>query len=183
MNVGYAKRDWVYAGISHPARIVIARAPTGRRLQPGNKVVVVGDEHAAGIGQFLGRLCMDAKVSCRFEWERSTPLEHWVSPDRVEKLKATKPSLVVAVFKPKSEDPQAIAEKIADFSRGLKKIPLVWVLPPDATPSRDALAFALSAVGIPAFHSESIEIHRSPTGAPSARGYAGWAGAVWSWIR
>lgn len=183
MDTTHSKRDWVYAGLAHPARIVIARASTGRRLAPGAKVVLVGDEHAAGIGQFLGRLCMDSKVNCRFEWERSAVLENWATPDRLQKIRDSKPSLLVGSFRPKSADPQIVASKLKDVLKAMGAVPVVWVLPLERDPQADALALALPSVGVPAFHSESIEVHRSQTGAPSARGYAGWAGAIWGWIR
>lgn len=183
VDTSHSKRDWVYAGISHPAKIVIARASASRRLAPGAKVVLVGDEHAAGIGQFLGRLCMDSKVNCRFEWERGLALENWATADRIQKLKDSKPSLVVASFRPKSTDPQTVASKLKELLKIMGSVPVAWVLPLEKSNQAETLAIALSAVGIPAFHSESIEVHRSQTGAPSARGYAGWAGAIWCWIR
>lgn len=183
MDPLHSKRDWVYAGISHPAKIVIARASASRKLAPGAKVVLVGDEHAAGIGQFLGRLCMDSKINCRFEWERGLALENWATADRIQKMKESKPSLVVASFNSKSTDPQVVALKLSDLLKRMGSIPLVWVLPLETGPQTNALTLALSSVGIPVFYSDSIEVHRSQTGAPSARGYAGWAGAIWGWIR
>lgn len=59
---------------------------------------------------------------------------------------------------------------------------LVWIRPPDANAGTKALRIVLRAARIPSFHSEAIHVHMSANGKPSARGYAGWAGALWRWI-
>lgn len=178
-----AKRDWIYAGLAHPSNVILANRPRGSRLPPGTKIVVAGDENAAGLGPFLGRLAVDSKLSLRFEWERGALAEHWLSAATAERVKKSKPSIVVATFPTKEGDPSLLSKRLLDFKRWLGSPMLVWVLPLARTNSSEALALALPVADIPAFHSDLLEVHRSPTGSPSARGYAGWAGAIWKWLK
>lgn len=178
------KRGWVYAGLGYPEGVVLARrASDTPRLTPGSSFVMVGDEHASSLAQYLGRLANDSKVNLRYEWQRAQPFENWFTPDRAEKLLVRQPTLALFVFNSKSADPAEIQPRLKELKRYLGATPVCWVLPPTVDPGALALALATGAEGIPAFHSESLELHRSPTGSPSARGYAGWAGAVWGWIR
>ncbi|NBT36052.1 MAG: hypothetical protein EBT03_11045 [Betaproteobacteria bacterium] len=183
MSTLEAKRDWVYRGLAHPANVILASAARGQRLKPGNKLLLIGNEHAGGIGPFLGKLAVDAKVNCRFEWDRTATLESWLSGDRVGSLLKHHPNLIVVVLGTRSSDPSEISSRLADVLRVTRHVPVCWVLPLEGGSQRDALSLALPAADIPALHSEALEVHRSQTGAPSARGYAGWAGAVWAWIR
>ena len=179
----FTKRDWAYAGLSHPVGIAVARKQKGDRLQPGSKIVLVGDEHALGLGQFLGKLAVDRKVNLRFEWERSQPFENWMSADRVEAVLKHRPTVVLMAFGSKLKSPEEMQPKLDELVRLAKPVPVLWVLPFEKSDAATSLGLALAASKIPQFHSEDIDVHRSQTGAPSARGYAGWAGAVWGWMK
>jgi len=76
-----------------------------------------------------------------------------------------------------------LAKRLADFKKALGATMFRWILPFEPSAAAQTLALSLPAADVLTFHSHLLEVHRSPTGAPSARGYAGWAGAVWKWIR
>lgn len=183
METKHSTRDWVYAGLSVPRRTVVARKPRTQRLKPGDRVLVLGDEHAGAIGQFLGGFSVDAKVNLRFEWERGQAFERWLSASRIEKALIYRPALVVVVMGTSLTEPDHVQSRLESVQKASEGTELRWVLPCDKSDQATSLSLALAAVGVSQFHSEEIEVHRSQTGAPSARGYAGWASAIWSWIR
>lgn len=174
--------DWVYAGLSVPSGVVIARPSQRHVLKPGGSVQLIGNEHAAGVGQFLGKLALGRKVSLRFEWQRGMLFEHWFRPEKVDQLLRRKPDVLVFLFDTKVTEPEPLVAKLRELLRAAKSVPVRWVLPLEDNPS-SALRLALPAVGVEALRSYMLPVHRSQTGAPSARGYAGWAGAIWNWIR
>lgn len=178
------KRDWVYAGLAHPANVILVRPRRAPRLKPGDKVVLLGDEQAAAIGSFMGKLALEAKVNLRFEWERQARVETLATPRAAERLLKAQPTLVLCMLSSQSREPKQLAARIGEFKQALGKVPLFWVLPLGSeTAEFQPLASALKAAQVPAFSSSRLDVHRSQTGAPSARGYAGWSGAIWGWIR
>lgn len=177
---GFTKRDWVYSGLAHPPGFALARGPSTFRLKPGSKILLVGDEHAAGLGQFLGKLALDARMNLRFEWERGQLFERWMIPHSVERALRYKPEMLLVSMPTRLLDPSELAPRLASMKHVAGNLTVKYVLP---VSENQALSLALPAADIDAFHTQDVEIHRSPTGAPSARGYAGWAGAVWSWLR
>jgi|GEM_PF-5237262 len=183
MQPAFTKRDWAYAGISHPAGVVLARPPKQPNLKPGNKVILVGDELAACVGPFLGKLAIESNVNFRFEWERGMLLERWASPERMERIVARCPSVLVFALSTALKETPAIETKLQIVRAHAKGVPLRWVMPLVDTDTTRALACALAGASIPAFESNKVDIHRSQTGAPSARGCAGLAGAIWGAIR
>lgn len=183
METAFSKRDWAYAGLSHPKGVVLARPARKDALAPGNKVVLVGDESAANVGQFLGKLALDSKVNFRFEWERGQLLERWATPERMEKLLSFCPSLLLFMLPTKLTDVKAIEEKLLVIRQGAKQVAVRWVLPMVESDAARALACALAGANIKAMESEPLLFHRAETGALSARGSAGWAGAIWRWVR
>jgi hypothetical protein len=178
-----SKRDWIYSGLAHPSNVILANRPRGSRLPAGTRILLAGDESAAGLGPFLGKLAVDSKVNLRFEWERAALAEHWLSVATAERLKKTNSSVVVASFTTKETDPASLSRRLREFKQSLNPSMLVWILPLVRNASSEALSMALPVADISAFHSDLLEVHRSPTGAPSARGYAGWAGSVWNWLK
>lgn len=176
----FSKRDWVYSGLSHPAGVALARSHDRRRLSPGSKILVVGDEHAAAIGQFLGKLALDARMNLRFEWERGQLFERWAIASRLERSMTYRPDVVLVAMPTNVVDPSDLVDRLKSVKKACSTASVAYVLPLERN---DTLSLALPAADIDAFHTDEIEIHRSPTGSPSAKGYAGWAGAIWGWIR
>ena len=174
----FSKLDWAYSGLAHPSGVALARKHRHTALSSGSKVILVGDESASGLGPFLGKLAIERKVTLRFEWERGQPFEHWMDADRVEKLLAHRPTVILMAFG--SKHSADVAPKLAELVKLTRPVPVLWILPLKAD---EVLSAALTRSTIKQFDSGALDVHRSQTGGPSVRGYAGWAGAIWGWIR
>lgn len=181
----YTKRDWIYGGISHPAGVVVARS--GRRtirLRPNSKLLVLGDEHALGLAPSLHHLSRAVGVSLAVDAEPGAHIERWLTPERIAKVKASQPTVVLVSLgmRGPAATLMPILSGMSGALRGVGST-VLWLRPPDAaSPATKALRVLLRAACIPSFHSECTDVHLSVTGRPSARGYAGWSGAIWRWI-
>lgn len=61
---------------------------------------------------------------------------------------------------------------------------LVWLRPAHDRELAGEIRRQLDRVGVPSFHSEVLDLQFGPDGrTPTAAGYAGWAGALWRWLR
>lgn len=176
--------DWVYSGLSVPAGVVVAKPKAAQKLAPGCHIHLVGNEHALGVAQFLGHLALGHKVSLRYEWQRGQLFEHWYKPERVEKLRAAGCRLLIMLCESNLSQPEQLAAKLRELLERAGPMAVRWVLPlDDDAEGAKALRLVLPVLDIEALGSHLVPVHRAQTGAPSARGYAAWAGAVWGWIR
>lgn len=174
-------RSWVFQGLATPKGVIVARKSKPRRLPVQSRVLLVGDERAAAIGQFLGKLALDHLVNFRFEWERQLVFERWYRPEKAEKIAASKANLLLLAMD--SQGPKdSFAQKLRDLKRLIGPVDLRWVLSTD--PKRNELLRAsLQELDVEAFDPSRLKLHASQTGAPSARSYAGLAGALWNVIK
>ena len=180
----FRTEDWVFSGLSVPRKVVLAKPSTAEKLSPGGYVHLVGNEHALGLAQFLGHLALGRKVSLRYEWQRGQLFEHWYRTERVEKLKKGGCRVLLLLLDSKIAKSEDLAAKLRELVERAGTMKVKWILPlEDDAEGANGLRLALPAVGIEALGSHLVPVHRAETGAPSARGYAGWAGAVWGWIR
>ena len=180
------KRSWIYGGLAHPAGLVLA-APTvvSRRLGPGARLLLCGDEHAWGMSPFLGHLCRDGEVEFRCRAHRST-IEDWADTAGLRQAVDDFEPTVVAVSLGPTALPDLVSaatvRSIAQAARS-RRSALVWVRPPDRSAVSRPFMLQLNECKVPSFHSEALNLPRGPDAAkPTARGYAGWAGALWRWI-
>jgi hypothetical protein len=62
---------------------------------------------------------------------------------------------------------------------------VAWLRPPAAGEfGVKALRSVLDKAKMPSFHSEALGLALGPDGeTPTVAGYAGWAGALWRWLR
>lgn len=183
LEPSFHKRDWVYGGLAHPPGVVLGQASTSKRLPPGSSLVVAGDQHAWGLSPFLEQLAEDGSVSYRSDaGQDEVCLEQWVG--KLVALGEAKPTMVLVSVAPCDVDAAtAIVTELRDAAAALRATgtTVVWVRPPEEAQSA-VMRKLLADAKIPSFHSEAIDVHRAETGSPSARGYAGWAGAIWRWI-
>jgi hypothetical protein len=175
----YSKRDWIYSGLAHPSG-VMARRRRARRLVPGSRLALIGDEHAAGIAPFLRQLAVDGGLGFRVEAETGACLERW--QQRYDALLDTRPTMVLASLASCSPMTEVlpVLRRMAQAAERAGTA-LVWVRPPDEK-SAKPFRVLLRAARIPSFHSEALKVPCPIAGKPSARGYAGWAGALWRWL-
>ena len=175
----YSKRDWIYAGLAHPPG-VLAHRRSATRLAAGSKLALIGDEHAAGMAPFLRQLAIDSGVGFRVEAETGACLERW--QDRFAALLESKPTMVLVSLgscSPMADVLPLLRRMLAAAQRAGTR--LVWVRPPEEKAAK-SFRVLLRAARIPSFHSEAIALPCPIAGKPSARGYAGWAGALWRWL-
>lgn len=177
--------DWVFSGLSMPRGVVVARPMTTEKRETGSSHVhLVGNEHAFGLAQFLGHLAIGAKLPFRYEWQRGQLFEHWYRADRVEKIKDSGCRMLLLLMDSKMSRHEDLAPKLRELLARAGTLKVRWILPLESNAEDSgALRLSLQATGIDSLASHLLPVHRSETGAPSARGYAGWAGAVWGWIK
>jgi len=180
------KRSWIYSGLAHPPGVVLAHPERARhRLLPGATLLLCGDEHAWGLGPFLGHLCRDGGVAFRSRAHRCT-LEDWADSAglraAVAELEPTVVVMSLGLSGPPTEQTAAAVREVAAAARPCRGT-LVWLRPPERSDATVRMRQQLSLAKVPSFHSEALELPRGPDGKlPTARGYAGWAGALWRWI-
>ena len=176
------KRSWIYSGIAHPPSVVLAQAKKRRRLPAGSRLLLAGDGYAWGLAPFLGLLARDAHVIYSTYLNQGS-IESWDQ----EKLLATAVApgfdmvLLSLDLDPSKPQERASLTKLVRDGRPAG-VTLVWLRPPRKAESVAHLRAALDAMKVPSFHSEALVLPRGLDGEPSARGYAGWAGALWQWI-
>ena len=180
------KRSWIYGGLAHPPGMVLARAaPRGRRLAPGATMLLTGDAHAWGLSPFLSHLCRDGEVTFIERAHRCT-LEDWVDTAGLRQAVAeAKPTVVVISLGPTKPLCPASCAAIGEIAAAARHRggTLVWLRPPQTGPLSRPFRLELSRAKVPSFHSEALRLPRGPDEkTPTARGYAGWAGALWRWI-
>jgi hypothetical protein len=176
------KRSWLYSGIAHPPSIVLAQTRKRKRLPAGSRLLLAGDEHAWGLAPFLGLLARDADVSFSTCLHQGTG-EHWVREKLLSSAVAPGFDMVLVSLDVNTERPSERAALAQLVSSGRPAgVTLVWLRQPSLSDNVAELRSALDALKVPSFHSEALALPRGPDGQPSARGYAGWAGALWQWI-
>lgn len=176
------KRIWLYGGLVHPLGIVVARPrPKRRRLPPGARLLVAGDDHAWGLSPFLRELCRDDGVSYDEELDAGATIERWATDARLSTaIGRCRPHMVVLSLDSPTPEGAPLGA-VASVARG-HGATLVWVRPLGDIEHVRALRARLDADKIPSFHSEALELPRGADGQPTVRGYAGWAGALWRWL-
>lgn len=180
------KRSWIYGGLAHPRGVVLARPVVrARRLAPGSRLLLGGDEHAWGLGPFLAGLCRDGEVTFRCRAHRCT-LEDWADTEGLRKAVAElEPTVVVVSLGPTEPPSAATAATVGDVAAAARSCggTLVWLRPPERNQLSRPFRQQLAQAKVPSFHSEALVLPCGPDErTPTARGYAGWAGALWRWI-
>ena len=153
------KREWVYAGLSIPPGVAVAR-PVGQAPKDQRRVLLVGGPFAQPLALPLSALAFGAQADLRVELRPEQSAYAW---DRYGWLRALlqdfHPTAVLLAMEP--YDP-ASARSLRDLAaaEGAKA---VW-LPPSGTPPHPG-PVAVSGPRVPK---------------PSAQDYAAWAGAAWN---
>lgn len=154
------------------------------------RVLLIGDSLAVGLNVPLQRLATDAGTSLRGRGKQSTTITDWDHGTVLsEELAAFRPSVVLfsigtndmKMFHPEGEAPALarILKTVRDAGAEL-----VLILPP-TMPFPDAgVRGMLAASGARGYPSTALTIQRGPDHIhPTALGYAGWSGALWTWLR
>jgi lysophospholipase L1-like esterase len=187
----------------------MARLLGGPRIKKGMRVLLIGDSLAVGMAPFFATMAKEAGVDFKAMATVGTRIDQWAAnADLKNLLEAFQPELVLvslgtndsfmqgadAVSKQQAQLEKLLAlltqwPRSRDYGLGPDNV--VWIGPPTlpnppnpgmAKMIQDAAGSALSP-RFYYFHSEKLSMPRGPDNLhPTARGYAGWAGAVWHWL-
>ncbi len=201
MVVGYhasvqaQKRTWIYAGMAHPVGVALARPTRPHRLPRGSRLLLAGDLFARGLAPPIRRLCADRKV--RFKLVEASPKkvdapflggELARQAERiVAEVKGFSPTVtLVSLPWPElmtSDKLDFVAAKLGREVRSTGSS-VAWIRPPTGLTGGTVLKSVLDRSRVPSFHSEALQLPLGPDQrTPTVVGYAGWAGAIWRWLR
>lgn len=192
-----SSKQWLYAGLALVAGVGVVRLMSGPRLRRGLKVLLIGDSLAVGTAPHYAVLAKEAGVEFKGIGVTGTRIDQWASSQELPNVLASfKPNLVLVSLGTNDAfmKGDVVGKQRAQLDRLLQQLEgydVVWVGPPTlpnppspgmVTMIQDAAGNAL-APRFHYFHSERLQIPRGPDAIhPTARGYAGWAGAVWHWL-
>jgi len=202
-----SSRQWVYAGLVLMAGIGMVRLLSGARIRKGMRALLIGDSLAVGMAPFFSVLAKEAGVDFKALATVGTRIDQWASSAELKQLLGTfQPQLILVSLGTNDsfmqggdvvQKQQAQLEKLLAIltqwprAGGIGPEHIVWIGPPVlpnppnlgiAKMIQDNAGSALSP-HYSYFHSERLQLPRGPDKLhPTARGYAGWAGAVWHWL-
>jgi lysophospholipase L1-like esterase len=175
----------------------MVRLMSGPRLRRGLKVLLIGDSLGVGTAPHYAAQAKEAGVEFRSIAITGTRIDQWAQSQELPNiLQSFKPDLVLVSLGTNDafmKGADIVAKQRAALDRLLQVlhgIDIVWIGAPTLPnpPSPGVILMIQEAAGALAprfhyFHSERLPIPRGPDGIhPTARGYAGWAGAVWHWL-
>lgn len=189
-------RRWVYGGLAVAAGVglvkLIARGP---RIEPGKtRLLLVGDSLAVGMKPHFAALAREHRVPFEAQAISGSRIDQWATSKKLaEKLATFHPTLAVVSLGTNDEYLKGDAAKRQrpHLDALLGKLQgagaeVAWIGPPTLPkPASNGIVPLLQHTVPPThyFHSETMPIPRGPDKLhPTARGYAGWAGAVWQWL-
>jgi lysophospholipase L1-like esterase len=198
-------KRWLYAGLLLMAGVGVIKLSTGPRLRPGLRVLLIGDSLAVGMAPHFQALAKEGKVQFESLALSGSRIDQWAQSAKLqEKLKAFRPELVLISLGTNDEYMQGadiVARQRAYLEQLLAKFQqytldgdgapewVVWIGPPSLPKvSNGIVAMIRDGAGglLPRYYyypSDRLEIPRGPDKIhPTARGYAGWAGAIWHWL-
>ena len=192
-----SSKQWLYAGLAVVAGVGVVRLLSGPRIRRGLKVLLIGDSLAVGTAPHYAALAKEAGVEFKSLAVTGTRIDQWASSVELPKiLQSFKPDLILVSLGTNDAfmKGDVVAKQRAQLDRLLQALhgsEVVWIGPPTlpSPPSPGIITMIQDSSGSPLaprfhyFHSERLQIPRGPDGIhPTARGYAGWAGAVWHWL-
>lgn len=196
-------RRWLYAGLLVATGIGVARLiRRGPRIDKDTRLLLVGDSLAVGMAPHFRALAKEQRVPFESLAKQGTRIDQWAASRKLaEKLEAFQPTLVLVSLgtndeylmgdggKRQAPHLKALLEKFSrvphkhDYGLGAE---VGWIGPPKLPKKKSNGVIPLLRSTIPETHyfeSQKLEIPRGPDKLhPTARGYAGWSGAVWQWI-
>lgn len=155
----------------------------------GSKLLLIGDDHVAGLAPPLARLCKGKRVSLHVR-KMPVPVREGEMAKAAHTVvrEATKLDAdVVLVSLPwpspiGSDELWGAARTVSTLRRPGKAV--AWLRGPHRDDYGRVWQHALGRAGMPLFRTDALALPMGPDGiAPTVEGYAGWAGALWRWLR
>lgn len=191
-----SSRRWIYVGLGLAAGVGLVKLIFASRLKPGEtRLLVVGDSLAVGLSPYLNDLAKSERIGFSSLAIVGTRIDQWSDSAALrERLASFRPTVVLVSLGTNDEymSGDVVARQQAALGRLVALLMtaapehIVWIGPPTLPKPTSNGIVAMLKVNIPSrdyFPSESLTIPRGPDGIhPTARGYAGWAGAIWQWL-
>lgn len=205
-----SSKQWLYAGLALVAGLGVVKLLNGPRVRRGMRVLLVGDSLAVGMAPYFSALAKESGVEFKSLATVGTRIDQWASSAELVKLLDTfQPELVLvslgtndsfmqggdAVIAKQKTQLQKLLALLTQWPRranhGLGAEHIVWIGPPTLPnpPTPGMSKMIQESAGGPLspsyhyYHSERLDLPRGPDKLhPTARGYAGWAGAIWHWL-
>jgi lysophospholipase L1-like esterase len=172
---------------------LVALAGGRPTIVPGTtRLLLIGDSHAEGLAPPLGALAADQHVPFKAVYLRGSRIDQWASSTKLtDALQSFHPTLVLISLGTNDEYMQGTdvparqrpyAEQLLQKLRAAGA-EIVWVGPPRLPRPTNGIQAMLQQVAPAYFPSHAIDIQQGPDRIhATARGYAGWAGALWQWL-
>jgi hypothetical protein len=174
-----------------PAPLVpVSKPPRVPLLAAGKRAMLFGDALVGGLVTPLGHLVREAEATLFAQGRHGSQPEQWLLRGWFEDVLAQKADVLLAAFAWPAELSTTAMHRLEEIATD-RMTRIVWVAPPGATPQRIvSVARELNELrqGRPywphrMFRSDGLTIPVGPDGrTPTARGYAGWAGALWAYL-
>lgn len=190
-------RRWLLGGVLFAGGVGLVRALTYRpKFDENSRVLVIGDSMARGMSPHLRLLAEEADLPFLAMAENGTRISQWAnSPNLASALIDFDPTHVLVVLGTNDAYTQKPAEVIGNDAADLVELieetdaHVIWIGAPElplasagAELDEDILATIQNEAPY-YFDSADLQIPRGPDDLhPTARGYAGWAGAIWNWL-
>lgn len=195
-------RTWLYAGIIIAGGVALSRALSGPTLKRGQRLLLFGDSLSVGLATPMGALAKDNGVLFDAVGQVGSTVSMWSNPTSklgsalTQKL-ALKPDIVLCSLGTNDEAlVLASAQKeVPELEALIAQVKasgahLAWIGPPKFLPCLSFQPNGFTAAvrqRIPSadyFASEQYDIPRGGDCLhPTVKGYAGWAGQIWQWMR
>jgi hypothetical protein len=174
-----------------PAPLVPVAPPTRRPLlATGQRAMLFGDAFVGGLATPLGHLLKEVEADLRAHGRHGSQPEQWLLRGWYESILEHKPHVLLGAFAWSAELSAAAMHRLEEIATE-RAVRVVWVAPPGTTAAR-VVAVARELTDLRQghlcwphriFRSDGLTIPLGPDGrTPTARGYAGWAGALWTYL-
>ncbi len=196
-------RTWLYAGLLLGGGVALVNVlQAGPTIKRGERLLLVGDSLALGLAPSLGELARENGVIFDSAGKVGSRVGEWGNPqsslNAVLRQKLALGPKVVLVSLGTNDEALLLASARAELpalealiatirGSGAK---LGWVGPPKFLPGQSfkpngfTTAIRQRVSGGDYFPSERYDIPRGGDALhPTVKGYAGWAGQIWQWLR
>jgi lysophospholipase L1-like esterase len=191
-----SNRRWIYVGLGLAAGYGLVRIIWAPRIKPGEtRLLVIGDSLAVGLAPYLRDMAGRERIAFASLAKVGTRIDQWADSASLRELLAKFRPTVVLVSLGTNDEYLTGADAVERQRAAMRRLVallmtvtpqhIIWIGPPTLPKATNGIVPMLKAE-IPSrdyFPSDQLAIPRGPDGIhPTARGYAGWAGAIWQWL-